>query len=171
MKRILLYPILLTCFLLICVFLYFCCFSSVTKVILVRHAERLNDTDTTSLSPAGFQRASALAHVVESAGITRIFVSDKKRALQTAAPTGAALGITLVQIPAGQTDRFVDSIKAHRGEVILVVGHSDSVPTIIERLGISSPPIIASTEFDHLFVVAFWQFRATMTHLKYGNPN
>jgi broad specificity phosphatase PhoE len=171
MKRSVVFPVLAACVLLICVFIYFCYFSSVTKVIFVRHAEKLNDTDTTSLSPAGFQRASALAHVVGSAEITRIFVSDKKRALQTAAPTATALGIMPVQIPAAHTDWLVDSINANRGKVILVVGHSNTLPITIEGLGITSPPSIAETEFDHLFVVAFCRCRATMIRLKYGNPS
>ncbi len=171
MKKISLYPVFLICFILFCLCGYFCYFSPVTKIILVRHAEKLNNTDTTSLSPAGFQRARALAHVVGEAGIRSIFVSDKKRALQTAIPTATALGITPMQISASQTDEFVDAIKDHRGETILVVGHSDTVPMIIERLGISPHPIIAETEFDHLFVVVFCRCRTTMVHLKYGIPN
>lgn len=171
MKRIYYYPIVIVCVVLVVVLGYFCWFAPVTTVILLRHAERLNSTDTTSLSPEGFQRASMLAHVVGGAGIGKIFVSDKVRTAQTAAPTAAALGITPIQIPVAQTDRLVDSINAHRGKVILIVGHSDTVPAVIERLGISLPPPIVPNEFDHLFIVTLSRCKSTLMRLKYGTPS
>jgi len=146
---------------------WYCWYSPVTTVILVRHAERLNDTDTTSISEVGIQRAQALAHVLSSSGLKRIYVSDRVRTQQTAAPTANALGITPIQIPANDISRYVDSVKAHRGDVVLIAGHSDTVPQIIGKLGISPPPTIPRTEFDHLFVVTLFRFRATMVHLKF----
>ncbi len=158
---ILIFPIL------VCWMAWYCWYSPVTTIILVRHAERLNDTDTTSISEVGIQRAQALAHVVSAAGVSKIYVSEKVRTQQTAATTAIALSITPIQITANDIDRYVDSVKAHRGDVILIVGHSDTVPKIIGKLGISPPPTIPRTGFDHLFVVTLFRFRATMVHLKF----
>ncbi|MER3523561.1 MAG: hypothetical protein C4326_05680 [Ignavibacteria bacterium] len=150
------------------VYLLWWWFSPATTVILVRHAERLNASDTTSLSAAGLRRADTLAHVVGSAGITRIFVTDRVRTQQTAAPTAAALGLTPVVLAVHDTNGVVDSIHAHRGELMLLVGHSDTLPIIMRKLGITPPPTIAMSAFDNLFVVTFWRWRTTLTHLKYG---
>mgnify|MGYP001572207787 CR=1 FL=1 len=150
-----------------CGIAWYCWYSPVATVILVRHAERLNSTDTTSLSEAGVKRAEALAHVLSASGVSRIYVSQKLRTHQTAQPTASAFGIMPIEISANEIRLYGDSVKTHRGEVILIVGHSDSVPKIIGRLGIAIPPTIAADEFDNLFVVTMFRFRSTLTHLKY----
>jgi broad specificity phosphatase PhoE len=165
-KRI---PVLIILFLpvLICAAAWYLWYSPVTTVVLVRHAERLNSSDTTSISEAGIQRAQRLAQVVRSVGISRIYVSDRVRTLQTAQPTASLLNISPVQIPAKAIMSYVDSIKSHRGEKILIVGHSDTVPMIMSKLGIAPTPVIASTEFDNLFVLSVFRFRSTLVQLRY----
>ncbi len=170
MKRVYYYPILIICVVVIVVLVWYCLFTPVTTVILVRHAERLNSTDTTSLSLEGFARAVTLEHAVGSADIHYIIVSDKQRTQQTAGPTSASVGITPVVIPSSDIGRVVDSIDVHKGEVILVVGHSDTVPLIISDLGVSPPPTISANEFDRLFVVTRFHWRTTLLSLKYGTP-
>ncbi len=157
--------------LLICFFAWYCWYSPVATVILVRHAERLNDTDTTSLSEAGIVRATALAYAVSAAGIQTIYVSEKARTFQTASPAASQFGVTPIPITANEIKQYVDSVKAHRGENILIVGHSDTLPLIMRKLGVSNPPTIGRTEFDDLFVVSVFRFRTTMAHLKYGNQS
>jgi broad specificity phosphatase PhoE len=95
----------------------------------------------------------------------------RSRTQQTVEPTATALGLTPVELPAAAINELVDPIESdHRGDVILVVGHSDTVPAIIERLGISPAPVITENEFDNLFVVILNHFgRATFIHLKYGS--
>ncbi len=156
---------------LICFFAWYCWYSPVATVILVRHAERLNDSDTTSISEAGIGRSKALAHAVRAAGIQRIYVSDKARTNQTAMPTSSQSGVPSVAITANEIKRYVDSVKAHRGENILIVGHSDTLPLIMSKLGVSNPPPIGRFQFDDLFVVSVFRFRSTMAHLKYGSPS
>lgn len=155
---------------LICFLAYWCWYSPVTTIVVVRHAERLNDSDTTSISEEGIRRAEALAHSISSLEVRRVYVSEQSRTGQTAAAVTRSLQITATTIPARETKAYVDSIKAHRGEGSLIVGHSDTVPKIIGALGIANPPAIPSKQFDDLFVVTLFRFRATLTHLKYGNP-
>ena len=65
-----------------------------------------------------------------------------------------------------------DILSNHAGQTVLVIGHSDTVPDIINRLGAGSPPVIDDSEFDNLFVVkVFSQVGASVTRLKYGNPS
>lgn len=161
---------LLACLIAIITLISFVFFTPVATVILVRHAERLNDSDTSSLSEAGLERAATLAHVVGASGLDRIYVSEKTRTLQTAMATAAAIGISPVQITASESDRCADSVNAHKGERILIVGHSDTVPKIMEELGVSSPPTIERNEFDDMFVVTISRFRVTFVRLKYGTP-
>jgi hypothetical protein len=62
-------------------------------------------------------------------------------------------------------DEVVEAIRSlPAGEVALVIGHSNTVPEIIAGLGGPSLPMLASTEFDNLFV----QAGQRLTHLRYG---
>ncbi len=157
--------------LVVCALAWYFWFSPVSTVVLVRHAERLNASDTTSISEAGILRAHALAHVLRPSGLVRIYVSEKQRTAQTAAPTAALFSILPVQIPASAFKNYADSVKAHRGDVVLIVGHSDTLPQIIGKLGIRNPPAITSGEFDNLFIVTVFRFRSSLTHLKFGFPS
>jgi hypothetical protein len=67
---------------------------------------------------------------------------------------------------------LVASILAHhRGEKVLVIGHSDTVPNIIKAAGGPALPSIDGEEFDNLFVLTLcrcgWR-RVTLLNLQYG---
>lgn len=169
MRKIIAYPIIIVCCIVIIIGWYFYWFNPVTTVILVRHAE-INSGQNPSLTVQGHQRAGALAHAVGPAGVNVIFTSEFLRTQQTADSAATQLGLTPVVLPAASVDELVNQIKSdHQGEVVLIVGHSNTVPEIIEALGVSSPPTIADTEFDNLFIVHRHRFGQTkLTHLKYG---
>ena len=62
-------------------------------IYLVRHAERADDhpTDPT-LSPEGEARATELARLLADAPLTRVFSTDLRRTMSTAAPTARNTG-------------------------------------------------------------------------------
>ncbi len=154
----------------VCLLLAGCCSSTVTTIVVVRHAERLNSTDASPLSPAGFQRARALRHALDSAGIQTVFVSDKLRSRQTADSLRIAHSLPQVQIPKDSISELVDSLRARSGQRLLVVGHSDTVPQIIAAFGIEAPPL-SESEFDKMFVLTVRQRATRLLRLQYGAPS
>lgn len=176
MKKAFYYSVLFICCIVIIVIGYFCWHVPITTVILVRHAEKAAiPSDDPPLSPDGILRAQALSHVVEDTDIDVIFATEFQRTQLTVEPTATNLGLTPIIIPAANTEELVTSINSdHKGKEILVVGHSNTVPAIMETLGISSAPVIADNDFDNLFVVHIRHYifrHAKLTHLKYGNPS
>lgn len=145
------------------------CWGPTTTLLVVRHADRLA---TDALSPLGVARAQVLVHVVEKAGISAIYVSDTDRARQTAAPLATALGLTPVELAAADVTALVNDIFTnHRGQTVLVVGHSNTVPQIIAAAGGPALAGIPDNEFDNLFVLTLCRCRwlsARLTHLQYG---
>lgn len=141
-----------------------------TTFLIVRHADREGASD--ALNPLGVARAQELVHVGQKAGMVAIYHSDTNRARDTAAPLATALGITPVVYPPADTAALVDDIFAdHRGETVLVVGHSNTVPQVIEAAGGPSIPNIDDQEFDNLFVLTVCRCRrgpATLVNLQYG---
>lgn len=121
-------------------------------VLVVRHAERLDSSTDSPLSAAGEQRAKVLAKVAGRAGVSAIFVTQFQRTQQTAAPLAAQLTLTPVVMTV--TAALVERIRRdHVNDVVLIVGHSNTVPEILTQLGAAGPVKIDDDEFDALFVL------------------
>lgn len=128
------------------------------SVFVVRHAERADGgaagmtTSDPNLSEAGKARAQSLAAVLKDAGITAIYVTEYKRTQQTAAPLAAALSVQVTVVPSKDVAALIGQLKGSGGNS-LVIGHSNTVPEVIEQLGIADPVKLADTDYDFLFVV------------------
>ena len=131
------------------------------SVILVRHAERADMAAGGSpsmaadpaLSAEGRSRADRLAAMLQQADIRAIFVTQYRRTQQTAAPLAAALGITPTVIQADDEAALLAQIRAAQGHV-LVVGHSNTVPSVTAALSSTPAVPIADGDFGNLWIVA-----------------
>lgn len=131
-----------------------------TTVYLVRHAEKDLRADPNAVDPAissaGQERAEALAARLGSAGIKAIITSQFRRTMETADPLAIAIGVTPEVVRAGwKTD--ADSARAvvsrHKGEKVLIVGHSKTLPVIIEALGGPRIADICENQYSNLFIM------------------
>ena len=154
---------------------YFCWFYPQTTVIVLRHAEKdtasTEPDDLVPLNAAGVARATTLAQDLERAGVTAIYVSQKLRTQQTAGPLATMRGITPTQINTANTDDLINEVLSsrNRGGVIVIVGHNDTVPLIVDRLG--GGAVTVGEQFDNLFVLTInhWN-RAKLIKATYGDP-
>lgn len=134
------------------------CSSVATTILLVRHAEKESGEDP-PLTEAGRLRAEALVGVARHAGVTAVYATGYLRTRRTAEPLARHLALDLTVVDVGEDVRgharsvARDILTEHGGETVLVVGHSDTVPLIMEELGVREVPSIAETEYDRLFVV------------------
>ena len=149
-----------------------------TTIIFVRHAEKLAvPEDDPSLSTAGERRAQELARQMVDAdvvaGVDVIYSTPFKRTQETAEPVADALGIGLNIYEADDTETVLEDILAkHKGKIVLVVGHSNTVPLLIANLGASkNVPPIADDEYDNIYLVSIPWFGKTKTiRMRYGEP-
>jgi broad specificity phosphatase PhoE len=135
--------------------------SKETLVIAVRHAERSTDHPVDpSLSAAGQLRAQALASVLEHTGIVRIYSTQYLRTQQTAAPLAAVTGLALTIRPIDASniatyavDLATEIRQYDRSEAVLVVGHSNTIPELVNALsGVTVPPI-TEPEYDRIYMI------------------
>ena len=144
-----------------------------TTVLLVRHADVNTPAASNNppLNAAGKARAKVLAHVAGAAGVTTVWTSTFERTKQTAKPLAALLGLQPQEVP--PVEELAEVVAGGTGgHVILIAGHSDTVPEMIAALGVSDPPAVGHTEFDNLFVVTVHApGEATLARLKYGKPS
>ena len=122
-------------------------------VIIVRHAEKAaNDPKDPDLSPAGRARAETLARILKDAGIIAIFTSEFKRTQETAAPTSTSTGVAPTVVVGKDTESLISKLHQLNGNA-LVVGHGDTIPNIMNALGIATPVQIADNDYSEIFVV------------------
>lgn len=150
--------------------------SQITTVLLVRHADRADD----SLTPEGRVRAQNLYHVVEKARIKAIFASNTQRSRQTVEPAFKIISssdpsIKLIEYEYSNVDQVRDRILAdYAGQVVLVAAHSDTAKTIVTKLGgnAASCSIGVSDEYDNLCMVTIYETgKAKVINLQYGEPS
>lgn len=145
--------------------------SAETTVILVRHAEKaVVPGDDPPLSEAGGKRAAALRHALEKSGVSAIYATQYRRTQQTVEPLAKALKITPKQLDAAKPEALVAQIRQkHRGGTVLVAGHSNTIPEIIDALGAPHAPDIEDRDYDDLFVVTIPKGGPVrLLHLQYG---
>ena len=127
---------------------------STTTVYIVRHAEKVGEADTADLSPAGKQRALALADVLTNKGIDSIFTTPTRRTRQTAEPLSQRISVPLVEYPARPNEGIVNRVRQIQNKTVLVVGHSNTILDIARGLGTQpTKNTIESGDFDNLFRV------------------
>jgi broad specificity phosphatase PhoE len=127
-------------------------------VILVRHAEKASATESDPvLSAEGMQRAKDLAASLADAGINSVITTHLQRTKLTAADVLAATKLTPIVVQAGGQTHAADvaaAIKARpAGEVVLVVGHSNTVGPIITALGGPKMGNICDSQYSNLYVL------------------
>jgi phosphohistidine phosphatase SixA len=134
----------------------------------------LNQTDTSSLNTAGLQRAQVLADTLSAKNISRIFVSDKRRTQQTAAPTATLFNVTPIISPSANTNQLITDLKDVGGKSVLVVRHSNEIHLIVNALSPSDTIAPIPDEYNNLFVIKrrvyFWQKDIDLRKLTYGPP-
>ncbi|MBT8091149.1 MAG: histidine phosphatase family protein [Gammaproteobacteria bacterium] len=151
-----------------------------TTVIFVRHAERATQpVEDPGLSEAGRQRAAELARqlvdadVVPGVGVDAIYSTSYRRSIETANPVADALNLPVLMYDVSDTEAITEAIvKEYKGKIILVVGHSNTVPEMIANMGASkNVPEISQDEYDNIYLVTIPWFGKTKTiRLRYGEP-
>jgi 2,3-bisphosphoglycerate-dependent phosphoglycerate mutase len=149
-----------------------------TTIIFVRHAEKMQaPPDDPGLSEAGQRRVAELTRQLRDAdvvaGIDAIYSTPYRRTQETAQPIADALDLPINTYDPSDTEAVLERIlKEHKGKIILVVGHSNTVPVLIANLGASKKvPPIQEDEYDNIYLISIPWFGKTKTiRLRFGEP-
>lgn len=146
-----------------------------TTVVLIRHAEKqLNAGDDPPLTAAGEARAALLARMFGAdAGIGRldaIYVSPTRRSQQTAAPLASQTRLAVTMGPENNPKALARRVlREHQGGHVLVVGHSNTVPQIVQALsGVGPIAPIQDGEYGTMYIVTVPRIgRSSVLRLNY----
>lgn len=141
-----------------------------TTFILIRHAEKIDDgTRDPALSQEGNQRALNLANHLKKTDISAVYSTPYRRTRQT------------VQAIADQKNReiteynpsdsiFLDTvIQNHRGKTVLIVGHSNTIPLLVNQLiGEERYAQLDESAYDNLYILSVTEIGSgIVVHLTY----
>lgn len=128
-------------------------------IFVLRHAEKQSPSDDRSvlLSEAGRARARRLADLLRDTGVTAIFSTDTERTRATVEPLARALKLEVqLYTPRDEHGQLSPQLLIKRlpaDGVVLVVGHSNTVPDLLRALGVTEEIRIGPDEYDNLFLV------------------
>ncbi len=142
--------------------------ADLTTIYLVRHAERNGDIDT--LNAEGLERSADLARVLSSIKFDALFASDRYRTQQTIGPIAEKLGLEMVIYDPGRLEDLAMTIlHDHTGSTVMVSGHSNSTPALINALGYKpSLNALHHDTYDKLFIVLHNGVKPELIELEFG---
>ncbi len=130
--------------------------ATATTYIFVRHAEKVlsnpSDRDP-DLTTQGQQRATQLAYVLKDMNIDKVYSTNYKRTMQTAAPTAKQFNLEVEQY--NPRELFSEQFqKDTHNKTVLVVGHSNSTPNFVNKiLGTPKYQGIDEKDYGKLFII------------------
>jgi len=147
-----------------------------STLIVVRHAEQTDPSaEDPPLSQAGQLRAYQLAEMLSDvdvvAGVDAIYVTPLRRSEETARPLANMLGLPLNHYQPLELEQLEKTIKEHhKGQIVLVVGHSNTVPAIVAQFsGSKKIQPFAEDQYHDMFILSMpWFGKVKTLALKYG---
>lgn len=128
----------------------------ITTFIFVRHAEKMADgSKDPELSDAGKKRAEALAVLLAQTKLDAIYSTKFKRTEMTAAPLAKVLSLSIQNYDGGKLEEIDAMLQKYAGGTVLVVGHSNTTPGIINYLtGRSDYKNFDDSDYGNLVIVS-----------------
>jgi 2,3-bisphosphoglycerate-dependent phosphoglycerate mutase len=144
-----------------------------TTVFIVRHAEKdLSQPANTNppLSGDGLQRSYDLLERLKKERISAVFSTNTQRTLLTGTPLANKIRKDIIPYDPSKNDELVTLIrKSYRGKKILIVGHSNTILTIVKAFGAQpSMTQIPDSQYNLLFEVRLTGDKASLTEHTYG---
>ncbi len=126
-----------------------------TTIVLVRHAEKMKDQKDPDLTNKGNFRATKLKELLSTISLDQIYSTDYTRTQQTAKPTSNAQEVEVISYnPRALNDFGNMLLQTQKGKNILVVGHSNTTPNLLnyfmkERVVES----ISESDYGNIYIV------------------
>lgn len=121
-------------------------------VYVMRHLNTPEGERDPDLTDAGKANAGALVGWFRGKKLVAIYVSDYKRTRQTAGPLAELRGIAVKLYDPRDTPGLIARVRAETGPV-LIVGHSNTVPDVVEQLGGKRPEPLGHPDFGDIWTV------------------
>ena len=124
-----------------------------TVLVITRHAEKLSGDDP-GLSAEGQARARKLARMFAGTPVKALLGTKYSRTRETLAPLAEQAKIEIEEYAPQDADAIRAALQHEGNGVVVVAGHSNTVPALLRQLGVDVPDI-REDEYGNLYVVSF----------------
>lgn len=108
------------------------------KIYLVRHAKKVGADGQGLLIPEGWNQVTAIASYFKGKQLSHLYTSEIRRARETASPFINRPSIIKSEIGREKQKIQAAVLCSHNSQDrVLVVGHSDSIPHLLEHVGVT----------------------------------
>jgi 2,3-bisphosphoglycerate-dependent phosphoglycerate mutase len=128
-------------------------FAQTTTIFLIRHANKVDNSKNPDLSKEGLERAEHWKTILAQVPIKAVYSTDFLRTVQTATPTAASKNLEIIKYDPKTLD-LEQLKKEHKGQAILIVGHSNTTPDLVNKIinqKVYAP--IDDTVFGNLYLI------------------
>ena len=124
-------------------------------VFVIRHAEdELTGKIDRGLRPEGLERAADWATILRPSGLDLVVTTEIERSRATGKIIAEALEVPRVEFSRGASSGIAKFLRENYPEdVILVVGHSETIPNMLRSFGHPDPFRITRSAYGWLFIV------------------
>ncbi len=128
-----------------------------TTLYFIRHAEKVNGSSPDpKLSEAGEKRALTLVNFVKNKNISAIYSTPYRRTQQTVTPLSQILNLTVQTYNPMNPEEIKRMVSLHRGKTILIVGHSNTIPMMINQLSHNEVmKAIPEQEYHNFYILTY----------------
>ena len=146
----------------------------VRTFFLVRHAEKALSGDNPSLTAAGQARAQELARLLEEVPIDAVYSTNYNRTMETVMPIATAKNLLIEKYdPKNLTDFVASFQRPSQKKKILIVGHSNTTPALINIFTNSNQySNLSEKQYDNMFLLSSIDGKVVdILTIKYGNKS
>lgn len=142
----------------------------ITTFIFLRHAEKVQDgTKDPELSEEGKQRAVRLSRLLGNQPIDAIYSTAFRRTQNTVAPLAESKKMAVLQYESQQPEAVNSMLTKHKGETVVVCGHSNSIPwTVNFLIGENRYPNFEDDDYGNLIILNLVE-KGTITKVTWLN--
>lgn len=124
---------------------------SADTVYVIRHLQKATGDDP-PLTAEGAAGAQKLSELLAKKKVRAIYATQTKRAMQTAEPLAKRLHLAIQAYDPKDPAALAGRVAKQKGAV-LIVGHSNTVPDLVAKVGGKQPAPLADTDYGTVFVV------------------
>lgn len=129
--------------------------SDITTFILIRHAEKADNSKDPDLSPDGISRSLKLVTMLKEQKVSAVLSTNFKRTRNTVAPLASERGLTIETYESLKVPQLEELVSKHKGGTVVIVGHSNTIPAIATMLsGDTSFKQFDDADYGNLIVIS-----------------
>ena len=121
-------------------------------VYLTRHFEKTKEPNDPKLTEKGNKQAEIFASLLDNKPISTIYSTDYRRTILSAKPLATTLNLVIEKYDPRKPDALINRVTANLQDQV-IVGHSNTIPDLVTRLGGLSQ-LLSESDYGLVFAVS-----------------